>query len=281
MYELTNDHSSPNTWGMLASQLLVHLRTADILTKISIFFVIALGACLLTLISTKPIKQVGIRQKYFTSNVAHELNTPLSIQKTTAEVILMKKQELSAAEASAFASSVIEEVDRMSEIVKYFLHFASPEKKMQLNMDAVNITSVISKVTRTLLWLATQCEVTIEAPKEDEEIVWGNFTALEEMITSLVKNAIIHAPSGSVVKISLKDLGSSVRFGVFNEGPGIAPADLPYIFDAFYKGEDAMHFGRLGLGLTIAREIAKMHSTDIEVRSSETSGTEFFVKIPK
>ena len=254
---------------------------SGVATKISIFFFIALCAYVLTVIAMRPVDLFNLRRRYFTSNIAHELNTPLSILKATAEVARMGGNEMSQAERTEFTLSVIEEVDRMAEIVKYFLHFGTPEQRVQLQMSAVNISSVINKVTRTLSWLATKCGVTIEAPKEEGGVVWGNFTALEEMLSGLVKNAIMHSPRGAIVHITLKSIVGQVELSVLNSGEKISATDLPYIFDPFYKGERTVHCGRLGLGLTIAREIAKMHLTDIDAHSDSHVGTEFKVKLPK
>ena len=280
-YSLFVDRPPREVLRLIQENALMNFGESGVATKISIFFFIALCAYVLTVIAMRPVDLFNLRRRYFTSNIAHELNTPLSILKATAEVARMGGNEMSQAERTEFTLSVIEEVDRMAEIVKYFLHFGTPEQRVQLQMSAVNISSVINKVTRTLSWLATKCGVTIEAPKEEGGVVWGNFTALEEMLSGLVKNAIMHSPRGAIVHITLKSIVGQVELSVLNSGEKISATDLPYIFDPFYKGERTVHCGRLGLGLTIAREIAKMHLTDIDAHSDSHVGTEFKVKLPK
>lgn len=265
----------------IGSYILLPFLESGTLMKIVILFFMTLSAYGLTRIAMRPAKLLDARRKYFTSNVAHELNTPLSILKATAEITQMRKRDITQSEVEEFAASVIEEVDRVAEIVKYFLHFSSEGAGQPPPMSPVNISSVVNKAGRTLLLLAREREVKIDLPNEGEELVWGNFSALEEMILRLVKNAIMHSPANSVVKLSLLDLDHHVHISVLNMGNGISDADIPYIFDPFFKGADAIRHGQHGLGLTIAREVAHMHYTDIEVASHPQKGTVFTVKLPK
>jgi signal transduction histidine kinase len=261
--------------------ILLPFREADTLMKVVILSYMTLCAYGLTHIAMRPAKLLDTRRRYFASNVAHELNTPLSILKATAEITQMKNRDLSQKEMKEFAASVIEDVDRVAEIVKYFLHFSSESAGAPLPMSPVNISSVVNKAGRSLSLLAAEYDVAIDLPNEGEEIVWGNFSALEEMTLRLIKNAIMHSPAGSVVKLSLIDFDHHVHISVFNSGDGISETDLPYIFDPFYKSADRVRHGQRGLGLTIAREVARMHFADIQAQSSPQGGTLFTVKLPK
>lgn len=278
---LSVDRSFWGTLRLIGNYILQHFLETDVVMKIVILFLMALSAYGLTRIAMRPAKLLDMRRKYFTSNVAHELNTPLSTLRATAEITQMKDRELSHKEVKEFAESVIEEVDRLAEIVKYFLHFSSEAGGPPLSMSPVNISSVVNKAGRSLALIAAEYDVTVLLPEEEEEIVWGNFSALEEMSLRLIKNAIIHSPEKSTVRLSLKRFDHHVHLSVSNEGEGIPETDLPYIFDPFYKGEDRVRYGQRGLGLTIVREIAHMHFADIEVESSPRKGTQFTVKLPR
>lgn len=274
------DYSFWQKLGQSGSYVLHSFRVTDIGIKITILSAVAFIAYGLTRIAMRPAKLLDTRRRYFTSNVAHELNTPLSTLRATAEITQMKGRELSQKEMDEFAVSVIEEVDRLAEIVKYFLHFSSETGGPPLPMSPVNISSVVNKAGRSLALIAAESDVAVLLPAEEEEIVWGNFSALEELSLRLIKNAIMHSPQKSTVKLSLKKFDHHVYLSVSNEGNGISETDLPYIFDPFYKGEDRVRHGQRGLGLTIVREIAHMHFADIEVESSE-KGTLFTVKLPR
>ena len=275
------DYSFSETLRLVNTYAFQRFWESGGLIQVTIFSVVALTAYGLTRVAMRPAKLLDTRRRYFASNVAHELNTPLSILRATAEITQMKNRELSQKEMGEFANTVIEEVDRVAEIVKYFLHFSSEAGGAPLEMAPVNISSVLNKAGRSLALIAAECDVEVDIPGEGDELVWGNYSALEEMALRLIKNAIIHSPENGVVKLSLKNFDHHVHLSVFNEGDGISEADLPYIFDPFYKGEDRMRYGQRGLGLTIAREIANMHFAAIEVESAPEKGTRFTVKLPK
>ena len=272
---------SPLDLGTLFGKFFLHnLRAANASIKlyvISLFMIVAYG---LSITATLPLELIHTKRKFFMSNTAHELNTPLSILRASAEIVQKQGQHLSPKEMNQFATSMIEEVDRMSEIIQFFLHFSSPVKNSQLQMSTVNMLSVIKKVVRVLSYSAMERGVTFKISEKESGIIWGNFSAIEEMCMNLARNAIRHSPKGGVVRFSLKNLNNHVDLIVSDEGSGISKTDLPYIFDPFYKGENSVHGGH-GLGLSIVDKIVRIHFGSISVSGNKPKGAVFTVKLPK
>jgi signal transduction histidine kinase len=105
---------------------------------------------------------------------------------------------------------------------------------------------------------------------------------VQRMVSNLLDNAIKYTPSGGRVDVSVElNASGSVAVTVSDTGPGIAEADLPYIFDRFYRGDPSRAESGSGLGLSLARTIARSHGGDIDVSSIPGEGSTFTVTLPK
>ena len=113
-------------------------------------------------------------------------------------------------------------------------------------------------------------------------MVYGNVTALEEMILNIIKNALTYTPKGGSVEVSIKHTFDEVLLSVRDTGLGIPANDLPHIFEPFYKASNTIEKKEgVGLGLAIVREIATMHRAHIDVKSKIDKGTTFYVHFRK
>jgi signal transduction histidine kinase len=103
---------------------------------------------------------------------------------------------------------------------------------------------------------------------------------LERIVVNLLANALKYAPGRSPVHLKASPRGGEVLISVRDEGPGIAPEDLPYIFDRFYRSDSVRGSEGLGLGLYICRKLVDAHGGRIWVESSRGGGSEFLVALP-
>jgi two-component system phosphate regulon sensor histidine kinase PhoR len=279
-YTFFTDYTVAEQLRILGHHVLQPLREASIFSEFSIFIFAVLSAYGLMRAVVRPVELAYKKQKYFAANASHELRTPLSVLKITAEVARMRKDTLTPDEVQELTKSVIDEVDRMSNIIEFFLHFSALEGEIKPQMSRVDVASVLEKVKNMLSVQAQQNNITIEIKGVEEATICGNFTAIEEMITNLTKNAIIHSPPFGVVRLSTEETDHHVLLRVADEGHGISDKDLPHIFEAFYKGSDGKKAGS-GLGLTIVREIAKMHHAIVTIATTLGKGSVFTVRFPK
>ncbi len=111
--------------------------------------------------------------------------------------------------------------------------------------------------------------------EESTGLVHGDIRLLERAIQNIIDNAFKFTPPGGRVTVSLARAGSKVRFAVSDTGPGIAPEDLPHIFERFYRSESSGAGSGVGLGLAISQRIADLHGTVIEAQNLPEGGSRF------
>jgi signal transduction histidine kinase len=109
---------------------------------------------------------------------------------------------------------------------------------------------------------------------------YGDAERLSQVITNLLANAVQHNKANGEVRISAKLQGSMILLAVSDTGPGIASADLPHVFERFYRADQSRSSGQAGLGLAISRAIVQAHGGTIEVLSKPGAGTTFTVVLP-
>jgi hypothetical protein len=124
---------------------------------------------------------------------------------------------------------------------------------------------------------AADCRVTVRAP--DEVIGDWDQTRLEQVITNLVGNACKYA-AGAAITVSVTATPEAALLVVEDDGPGIAAADLPRLFRRFERAAPVRHYGGLGLGLYMTRQIVEAHGGTIDVESDLGRGARFRVLLP-
>lgn len=235
----------------------------------------------LTRLILSPLEEASEKQRLFAANASHELRTPLSVLKTLAEVARMRSAHLSKEEIDSFAKDISEEVDRMSRIIEFFVRFSALENgEHRLQMSPVRLSLLAKSASRALKPFADERGVRMIVAEEMSGVVHGNFTALEELLANLVKNAIAFSPRGATISVTSRVNETSIHLSVADQGQGIAEEDLPHIFEPFYQNGGKKHGGS-GLGLTLVKQIAKLHRAKVDVKSKLGEGTTFTVRFPK
>ncbi len=216
-------------------------------------------------------------QVRLSADVSHELRTPLTAIR--GNVDLLRRGAASDPEELSEALSVIDsELDRMSRIVADLLLLSQADAGLSLRMRPVEMDTLLLEVYRQARVIANG--VVILLGHEDQAIVQGDADRLKQLLINLVTNAIKHTPAGGSVTLSLHREADWVRITVADTGRGIAPIDLPHIFDRFYQSSSNGQKGT-GLGLSIAQWIAKAHDGEITVSSEVGQGSVFTLWIPK
>jgi hypothetical protein len=121
------------------------------------------------------------------------------------------------------------------------------------------------------------CDLVVE-PTGPLEGRWDRLR-VEQVLTNLIANAIKYA-SGAPIEIGVERRGDDVMLEVRDHGPGLADTDFPRIFDRFERAASTRHYGGLGLGLYVARQIAEAHGGDIAVLNAPGGGASFTVRLP-
>ncbi|HVV15348.1 MAG TPA: HAMP domain-containing sensor histidine kinase [Candidatus Paceibacterota bacterium] len=224
-------------------------------------------------------------QKLFISNVAHELRTPLSVIKTSTEVALM--DDGLPPTTKDVLGDIVRELDRISEIINNLLSLNTLNRPERMQLSNVSLSGIADTVIGRLDALARERNIELTFRKEGYDVVWGNATGLEQVVSNIIKNAINYTQksSGGVVSILIRpDYRGSIIFSVSDNGIGISQKDLAHIFEPFYRADTSrvrnIRHGGSGLGLAIVSEIVRGHHGKISIESARTHGTTVSVSLP-
>ncbi len=220
------------------------------------------------------------RINQFSTDVSHELKTPLTILKGTTEVALRKERE--AAEYRRLLASHLEEVDRMSSIIDDLLLLSKADTgKIELDLEDVALRDLILQVYMDMKIFAEKKSVGLFVGDVEDAKVKGDELKLRRMLWNIVDNGIKYTQAGGKVEISSVLDNGGVRIDVRDTGVGISEADIKYIFDRFYRADRARsRENGTGLGLSISKWIAEAHRGAIEVQSHASSGSLFSIRLP-
>lgn len=216
-------------------------------------------------------------RRSFVANVSHELRSPLTSMRGFLEAI--QDGTIPGEEQAKYLDIVINECKRMTGMVNDLLDLARIESgAYELKLEQFDINEL---VIRTLLTFearvnARHIDVVMDF-ESDRTMVEADQQQIAQVIRNLVDNAIKFSPEGGKLTLCIKkDRGKAV-VSVRDEGAGIAPEDLPYVFDRFYKGEKAHTPSgtSTGLGLSIVKRIVEQHNETITVESPPGSGACF------
>ena len=213
----------------------------------------------------------------FTADASHELRTPLAVVRTTAELALERARTAESYRESL--AEIVTETARMTRLVEDLLFLARVDTaRVEMPLEPIDLGGVLRDVCTELRGLAEMRQVNVECRLGDEEaIISGNATALHRLFVVLLDNALKYSPRGGTVTVAVERSAERVSVAVEDTGAGIDPADLPHIFERFYRAEGSRGDGGHGLGLSLGQSIAKAHGTAIEVTSRPGMGSKFQV----
>jgi two-component system, OmpR family, sensor histidine kinase VicK len=215
------------------------------------------------------------KQREFLGMVAHDLRSPLTSIKGFAQ--LMQRR---AAYLPAGVTAILTQVQRMERLVGDVLDITRLDERRQgLVITETDLTEIARSVIGGVHEFRGTGELRLIAPAEPLVGRWDK-GRLAQVLDNLLNNAITYAPDGDVT-VKLEREEDHVTIEVTDEGPGIEPEHVPFIFDRFYRTPDQLAKGRgIGLGLTIAQGLVHEHGGRIEVQSVVGSGSTFRITLP-
>lgn len=266
------DESYISGWKTLAGSLAI-----SGLFTLAVFFVIAM---ILSRWALKPVEEAWESQRQFVADASHELKTPLTVILANTS-ILLKHPEQSIANQSQWVESTQVEAESMQGLVNEMLELAQVESRAAVLHEPLDFSELVNGQVLQFESVAFERGCTFEDDIEDAIMVDGDAERLCKMVSTLVENALKYVDEGGAASIGLHTEKDKVLLTVANTGSVISAEDLPHIFDRFYRTDKARTSGAggYGLGLAIAREIAREHNGDITCTSGE-SGTTFTVTLP-
>jgi len=220
-------------------------------------------------------------QRRFVADSSHELRTPLTVIR--GNLHLLKRAD-DPEERAELISITEAEASRLNRMVNDLLYMAQMQAGYDLKpvLRTVELDSLLLDVFSLAKSMAALKEQKVILTHEDVASTRGDREQLQHLLLNLVDNAAKYTPVGGTLQLGLWAEDGWSRFEVSDTGPGIAQAALPYLFERFYRTQDARqkeHNGS-GLGLAIVKSIVEAHNGRVEVFSEEGQGTTFRVWLP-
>jgi len=218
----------------------------------------------------------ALRQTDFISNVSHEFKTPLTTICLCAE--LLQDEALGPERRRKALASIAGESERLKRLVLNALDFSRLEKKRR-NYDLREADVAVIARETCAAFLPRFADGRLQAP-EGECRASVDADALRQILANLLDNAAKYAPSGRV-DVTARREGAGVRLSVADRGPGLKRDDLRHVFDRFWRGDNSMtrETGGSGLGLSIARGLARGMGGDLVAENREGGGAVFTVEL--
>jgi signal transduction histidine kinase len=221
-------------------------------------------------------------QRQFTGDLAHELKTSVAIIKSSLQVLLQNPR--GAEEYRRGAAAVLEDCDRLESLVERMLRLARVEQLddddgTRAKLPLIDVLATCEAAASRVAVLAGRKNVSLELAGAAAAQFRANPEDLETVWINLLDNAVRHSPAGATVTMRIRSGNSGITLAIEDAGEGIAPEDLPHIFERFHRGDNdyAMNFG---LGLAICKTIVEAYGGRIEIASALGRGTTVNVHFP-
>jgi two-component system heavy metal sensor histidine kinase CusS len=218
-------------------------------------------------------------QRRFTSDAAHELRSPLTALRGQLEVALRRPRE--GPEYRACLESCLDDVERLCALAEDLLALARLEGRPTRGQDPVPLREVVRQTLLGLSEPAGMAGVSLKLLPGPRVEVQGDGLQLGRLLRNLVENAVRASPPGGEVEVEVTPQGDQVLLLVMDRGPGVTPAMQERIFEPFLRLDAgrARSQGGAGLGLAIAREIARVHGGDLHYRDRPGGGALFMATL--
>ncbi len=218
----------------------------------------------------------------FISIISHELKTPVALIKGYVST-LRREDAIWDREIVQDSLAVIEEeADRLTELIENLLDATRLQAgALSINLADVDLVVLAQRIAERFKTQTTRHTIEVTFP-ENFPIILGDEERLAQVFSNLISNAIKYSPQGGRIQISGKVLPNQVVVCVSDEGPGIAAGDIPFIFDRFYRAEEASRKTKgAGLGLYLSRAVVEAHGGRIWVDSKPGEGARICFSLPR
>lgn len=212
-------------------------------------------------------------------NVAHDLRTPLSRLRGTAEQALQAPTDLNTCR-DALADS-LEESERLLTMLNTLMDISEAESGlMKLNPVPLNLSDLIRNVVELYELVADEKHIRVTIDVPNDLVCRADPNRLQQVLGNLLDNALKYTPDGGNVTIAARAVGSEMTIEVRDTGIGIPPEEIPRIWERLYRGDKSRSQRGLGLGLSLVKAIVTSHGGRVDVSSTVNQGTTFTVRLP-
>lgn len=221
-------------------------------------------------------------QQQFIADVSHELRTPLTVLRGSLEVVL--EEERHADEYREAIGNALIEVRHLARLSQNLLFLVRGESgRITLSFANMDLARFLVESVRDVLPAAADRNLDLAAEVPESPVMaFADGDRLQQVLHNLLENAMRYTPEGGTLRVRLSARPGEARIEVSDTGIGIPEADLPYVFERFFRSDRARraYTGGSGLGLSIVRWIVEAHKGRVDVRSAVGKGTTLTVTLP-
>ncbi len=236
------------------------------------------------------LKKSDETRREMVANVSHDLRTPLASLNGYLETLLIKKEALSEAEREEYLETALRHSKRLGVLIEELFELAKLDSYKKLMAPSeFSMGELIQDVIQKLKLAAEKKGIQLSADFGQKlPFVVGDIGMIQRVLENLLENALRHTPTGGTIRLLLSEersgpLEDRIIVKVEDSGTGIAPDDLPHIFDRFYRQQKSRQGGgyHAGLGLAIVKRILELHGGKVTAESHNKQGSVFTFDLPR
>jgi K+-sensing histidine kinase KdpD len=218
----------------------------------------------------------------FVATVTHELKTPLTSLLGYAQILRKRATELKPEQREEFFTIMAKQGERILRLIEELLQSSRLEAGApKLRREPLDMKAIAGELEKELSSMTRSHDLEFHVPDTDLGL-YGDATAIEHVLTNLLENAIKYSKPDTTIRFSVEELGNEVHIKIADEGQGIEPEDLPFIFERFRQAQgNGKTRNSVGLGLYIVRSLVNAHGGRVWADSKLEQGTTFTVALPR
>jgi signal transduction histidine kinase len=238
------------------------------------------GAAIFVLADVTALKRLQAMERDFVTNVSHDLRTPVTILRGYAETLAEDQATMSAEDRARFTQKIVSSVGRLQGLVEGLLALASLESSQDVRREPGALHVAAREVAEEFSARCKAAGVKLVLQLGAADGGAADPVQARRLVQNLIDNALAHAAGMSRLLIATRDTPSWVELSVEDDGAGVPPADLPRLFDRFYRTDKSRRAGGSGLGLSIVRQVAELHGGSATVEPVRPKGLRITVTLP-
>lgn len=218
----------------------------------------------------------------FISVISHELKTPVALIKGYVGTLRREDVAWDAEIIHDSLAVIEEEADRLTELIENLLDASRLQAGvLSINLSDIAVDDLAARIAERFRTQSTRHTIVVDFPPQFP-VVLGDEDRLAQVFSNLISNALKYSPSGGEIRVTGQVGPEHVIVCVSDEGPGIAPNDIPHVFDRFYRASDASRMTKgAGLGLYLARAVIEAHRGRIWVDPRPGAGARICFSLPR
>jgi len=227
------------------------------------------------------LKRADGMRRELVANVSHDLRTPLASLRGYLETVLLKHDSLPAGTRREYLEIAGRHAQRLERLIAVLFELSKLESGAVVpQIEPFPLGELLHDVALRFRLRAQEAGITLATHvPPDAPLALGDIAMVERVLENLLDNALRHTSAGGRVGLEMRALDDHLRVTVSDTGTGVAPEDLPHVFDRYFRGS-GRPAGRGGLGLAIVRRIVELHGESISLRSTPGIGTSVEFGLP-